>query len=200
MAAQPFRFVSFKKYIKSRRTRNQFVWLGRNLWLILFPTFIMFKPRNTTLVLFCLLISFSAVGATQVNKCVVNGTTTYQRDPCPTGQVKPAPTAEQLNREQKKRAEAASAARANQTAPAADAATSTSPTVAAIPPSSRTDERKASIEVRVPVTGKFGCDKRKYCSQMTSCAEAKYFLANCPGVKMDGDRDGIPCEEQWCTH
>jgi hypothetical protein len=33
---------------------------------------------------------------------------------------------------------------------------------------------------------------------MTSCAEAKQFLAICPGVKMDGDSDGIPCEEQWC--
>ncbi|MEY4753994.1 MAG: hypothetical protein RJA44_1669 [Pseudomonadota bacterium] len=44
----------------------------------------------------------------------------------------------------------------------------------------------------------FSCDGRQYCSQMRSCAEAKYFLANCPGVKMDGDGDGIPCEAQWC--
>ncbi|MFM2447348.1 MAG: hypothetical protein RI936_1795, partial [Pseudomonadota bacterium] len=42
-------------------------------------------------------------------------------------------------------------------------------------------------------------DGRTYCSQMTSCAEAKFFLANCPGVKMDGDRNGIPCEKQWCN-
>jgi hypothetical protein len=35
---------------------------------------------------------------------------------------------------------------------------------------------------------------------MRSCAEAKYFLANCPGVKMDGNRDGTPCEQQWCTY
>ncbi|MCU0805033.1 MAG: excalibur calcium-binding domain-containing protein [Burkholderiales bacterium] len=34
---------------------------------------------------------------------------------------------------------------------------------------------------------------------MTSCAEATFFLSNCPGVKMDGDGDGIPCEEQWCA-
>ncbi|WP_416244286.1 excalibur calcium-binding domain-containing protein [Azospira sp. APE16] len=33
---------------------------------------------------------------------------------------------------------------------------------------------------------------------MTSCAEATYFLRNCPGVKMDGNNDGIPCEMQWC--
>ena len=44
----------------------------------------------------------------------------------------------------------------------------------------------------------FRCDGRTYCSQMTSCAEAKYFLAHCPNVKMDGDHDGVPCERQWC--
>lgn len=45
----------------------------------------------------------------------------------------------------------------------------------------------------------FQCDGRTYCSQMTSCAEAKLFLKNCPGVKMDGNYDGVPCEQQWCT-
>jgi len=45
----------------------------------------------------------------------------------------------------------------------------------------------------------FHCDGRTHCSQMTSCAEATYFLQNCPNVKMDGDHDGIPCEQQWCT-
>jgi cold shock CspA family protein len=45
----------------------------------------------------------------------------------------------------------------------------------------------------------FKCDGRTYCSQMTSCKEAKYFLKTCPGVQMDGNRDGIPCEQQWCT-
>jgi hypothetical protein len=44
----------------------------------------------------------------------------------------------------------------------------------------------------------FKCDGRTYCSQMTSCAEATYFLKNCPNTKMDGDNDGIPCESQWC--
>ncbi len=43
------------------------------------------------------------------------------------------------------------------------------------------------------------CDGRTYCSEMTSCAEAKWFINNCPGTKMDGDGDGVPCEEQWCT-
>ena len=45
----------------------------------------------------------------------------------------------------------------------------------------------------------FRCDGRTHCSQMTSCTEAKFFLRNCPNVKMDGNHDGIPCEQQWCT-
>jgi endonuclease YncB( thermonuclease family) len=49
-----------------------------------------------------------------------------------------------------------------------------------------------------PPGASFRCDGRVYCSQMTSCQEAEYFLAHCPGVKMDGNRDGVPCEQQWC--
>ena len=45
----------------------------------------------------------------------------------------------------------------------------------------------------------YRCDGRQHCSQMNSCAEATFFLKNCPGVKMDGNGDGVPCEQQWCT-
>ena len=41
---------------------------------------------------------------------------------------------------------------------------------------------------------KFNCDGRQHCSQMTTRAEAEYFIKNCSNVKMDGDNDGIPCE------
>ncbi len=44
----------------------------------------------------------------------------------------------------------------------------------------------------------YKCDGRTHCSQMTSCEEATYFLRNCPNVKMDGNNDGVPCEQQWC--
>jgi hypothetical protein len=50
-----------------------------------------------------------------------------------------------------------------------------------------------------PTASTFNCDGRKYCSQMTSCKEAKLFLKHCPGVEMDGNHDGVPCEQQWCT-
>ncbi|MCF9465553.1 cold shock domain-containing protein [Vibrio parahaemolyticus] len=36
------------------------------------------------------------------------------------------------------------------------------------------------------------------CSEMVSCNEAKFYLSNCPNVKIDGDNDGIPCESQFC--
>lgn len=42
------------------------------------------------------------------------------------------------------------------------------------------------------------CDGRLHCAQMNSCDEAVWFLRNCPGVRMDGNRDGVPCERQWC--
>ncbi|MBE0590353.1 MAG: excalibur calcium-binding domain-containing protein [Hydrogenophaga sp.] len=54
----------------------------------------------------------------------------------------------------------------------------------------------AAPEIMQPA---FQCDGRKHCSQMSSCSEAKQFLNNCPGMEMDGDGDGIPCEQQLCT-
>ncbi|EMK3344960.1 cold shock domain-containing protein [Vibrio sp. YT-17] len=45
----------------------------------------------------------------------------------------------------------------------------------------------------------FSCTGKTYCSQMISCAEAKFYLANCPDTKLDGDGDGIPCESQFCS-
>ncbi|MGJ7509445.1 cold shock domain-containing protein [Variovorax sp. GT1P44] len=50
-----------------------------------------------------------------------------------------------------------------------------------------------------PMPSRFRCDGRTHCSQMTSCSEATFFLKNCPGTQMDGNHDGVPCEQQWCT-
>lgn len=54
-------------------------------------------------------------------------------------------------------------------------------------------------ESRLPAPAPYRCDGRQHCTQMRSCDEARYFLAHCPDVKMDGDGDGVPCEEQHCT-
>lgn len=46
----------------------------------------------------------------------------------------------------------------------------------------------------------FQCSPEKSaCSRMTSCAEALFHQEQCAVPNMDGDRDGIPCEEQWCN-
>ena len=44
----------------------------------------------------------------------------------------------------------------------------------------------------------FTCDGRQYCTEMRSREEAVFFINNCPNTKMDGDRDGDPCErDSW---
>ena len=52
---------------------------------------------------------------------------------------------------------------------------------------------------KLQVPPDFKCDGRSVCSQMTSCREATLFLQNCPGMNMDGNGDGVPCEQQWCS-
>ena len=58
--------------------------------------------------------------------------------------------------------------------------------------------RNAVVQPLAAPASAFRCDGRTECAQMTSCAEAEYFLAHCPGVRMDGNGDGEPCEKQWC--
>nr|WP_321269618.1 excalibur calcium-binding domain-containing protein [uncultured Tolumonas sp.] len=49
-------------------------------------------------------------------------------------------------------------------------------------------------------SSQFSCQGKTRCGQMQSFEEAKFYLANCPGVEMDGDGDGIPCERQFGQH
>lgn len=44
----------------------------------------------------------------------------------------------------------------------------------------------------------FSCEGKQRCPEMQSCDEAVFYLHNCPDVAIDGDLDGIPCEQQWC--
>lgn len=44
----------------------------------------------------------------------------------------------------------------------------------------------------------YECNGRHYCSEMASCEEARWVLNHCPDPRMDGDHDGIPCEQQHC--
>lgn len=138
-----------------------------------------------------LALASTAVAAAPMNKCLIDGTVTFQQAPCPSTEARVQPTLEELNAAEKKKRAAAAAARAQ--AASAAAAQGQEPVVrptATVPPATPTAPAAPSS---------FHCDGRTHCSQMRSCAEAKYFLARCPGVKMDGDGNGIPCERQWCN-
>jgi len=51
-----------------------------------------------------------------------------------------------------------------------------------------------------PVASNYECQGKTRCHEMTSCDEAMFYLRNCPGVMIDGDGDGIPCEDGLCSH
>ena len=116
----------------------------------------------------------SLATAQPVHKCVSRGAVAYQSSPCRSDGPRRQPTVAELNAQRK--------IKLQQTA--------------------ESNASLAQLTAPVPATNQpvhtFKCDGRTRCSQMSSCGEAKYFLANCPGVRMDGDRDGIPCEMQWC--
>jgi hypothetical protein len=39
----------------------------------------------------------------------------------------------------------------------------------------------------------FTCGSKKYCREMTSCREARFYLEKCGLTRLDGDGDGGPC-------
>jgi endonuclease YncB( thermonuclease family) len=40
----------------------------------------------------------------------------------------------------------------------------------------------------------FTCGSKRYCKEMTSCPEAKFYLKECGLDSLDGNKDGVPCE------
>lgn len=48
-------------------------------------------------------------------------------------------------------------------------------------------------------SSRYTCAGKTRCNQMTSCEEATFYQQNCSGTMMDGDGDGVPCEDQWCN-
>jgi cold shock CspA family protein len=63
-----------------------------------------------------------------------------------------------------------------------------------VPSESLSNRALSDINANTDTNSQFSCDGRQHCSQMTSRAEAVYFINHCPNTKMDGDRDGVPCE------
>nr|WP_255575263.1 thermonuclease family protein [Caldovatus aquaticus] len=47
---------------------------------------------------------------------------------------------------------------------------------------------------RAGPAGGFPCGAKRYCRETTSCAEARFHLERCGQTRLDGDRDGVPCE------
>ena len=39
----------------------------------------------------------------------------------------------------------------------------------------------------------FSCSGKRYCREMTSCEEAKFYLTQCGVSSLDGNHDGVPC-------
>ena len=39
------------------------------------------------------------------------------------------------------------------------------------------------------------CGSKKHCSEMSSCEEARHYLAQCGIRTLDGNGDGVPCEK-----
>jgi endonuclease YncB( thermonuclease family) len=39
------------------------------------------------------------------------------------------------------------------------------------------------------------CGRKRYCKEMTSCAEARFYLEHCNIARLDGDGDGVACED-----
>ena len=56
----------------------------------------------------------------------------------------------------------------------------------------KTEPKTAEPKTKATAT-EFSCNTKKTCSQMSSCAEAKFQLKTCGNTSIDGDGDGTPC-------
>jgi endonuclease YncB( thermonuclease family) len=51
----------------------------------------------------------------------------------------------------------------------------------------------AEREVVIPES--FACGTKMYCREMTWCEEALFYMQKCGLTRLDGDGDGVPCED-----
>ncbi len=52
----------------------------------------------------------------------------------------------------------------------------------------------AASAPKAAASGGFSCSGKRYCREMTSCEEAKFYLTQCGVGSLDGNKDGVPCE------
>ncbi|MEY4417344.1 MAG: hypothetical protein RIQ53_4637 [Pseudomonadota bacterium] len=162
--------------------------------------------------------ALAPAGASPIHRCESDGAVTFQNTPCADGRggrftpqhdaTSPAAQPASTARNQAAYRAAAAPALAEERARLGSAGPGSAgpgrpgaAPRASLPATASAAAALPSTAPRSPAAGgAFRCDGRQHCSQMRSCAEARYFLARCPDVKMDGDGDGIPCEEQLCGH
>lgn len=59
----------------------------------------------------------------------------------------------------------------------------------------RTQTQAPQLSRQTSNSAGFTCSGKRYCREMTSCAEARFYLEQCGLSRLDGDGDGIPCEK-----
>ena len=70
-------------------------------------------------------------------------------------------------------------------------------TINALKPSLISEFDAPVAENKTTAVSQFRCDGRTHCSQMTSLAEAKFFISNCPDTRMDGNHDEKKKKKQF---
>jgi len=53
----------------------------------------------------------------------------------------------------------------------------------------------ATVFASAPPVASFACGQKTYCREMASCEEARFYLEQCGLSRLDGDGDGVPCEQ-----
>jgi endonuclease YncB( thermonuclease family) len=54
-------------------------------------------------------------------------------------------------------------------------------------------QEKAAAE-KSKISVGLSCGAKRYCKEMTSCDEARFYLTQCRLTRLDSDGDGVPCE------
>ncbi len=61
-------------------------------------------------------------------------------------------------------------------------------------PAARVPATPTAAPTSAASSGGFTCAGKRYCREMTSCEEAKFYLNTCGVRSLDGNKDGVPCE------
>jgi Staphylococcal nuclease homologue/Excalibur calcium-binding domain len=54
--------------------------------------------------------------------------------------------------------------------------------------------RSSQALAKAKASGSHQCGAKRYCNEMASCEEARFYLTQCGLTRLDSDGDGVPCE------